>query len=178
MHSSRTPNAFHGLQETEAARPNLQSTRTYSRCRVTSTLGAMKVPRAAGADLERLSKVQVRALADDLLSGEPDAVEAAVRFVCAETVNLWHGRGRAMMCRRMKHVGLSRGQQARLVTAILGRLANGNFSEQFRDQLRLAMHLDAEGTARLAKRALKSEKEHVRRLAAWVLSHDEALHDA
>jgi hypothetical protein len=138
----------------------------------------MKVPRPTGVDLEVLSKIEVRAIADQLLTGDPNAVETAVRFVCAETVNLWHGRGRAMMCRRMKHVQLSRGQEGRLVTAILGRLSSGDFSEQFRDQLRLAMRLDPEGTAKLAKRSLKSDKSHVRRFAAWVLSHEEAAHAA
>jgi len=140
-------------------------------------LGVMKVPRATSADLEPMSRVEVRALADDLLAGEPDSVEKAVRFVCTETINLWHGRGRAMMCRRMKHITLSREQQGRLVAAILDRLANGTFSQQFKDQLRLAMHLDSKGTSTLAKRVLKSDKEHVRRFAAWVLSH-EAVHDA
>jgi len=138
----------------------------------------MKVPRATGVDLEVLSKAEVRALADDLLTEDRNAVEKAVRFVCAETVNNWHGRGRAMMCRRMKHVELSREQRGRLVAAILERLATGEFSEQFRDQLRLAMYLDPEGSSKLAKRSLKSDKGHVRRFAAWVLSHDEALHDA
>ena len=138
----------------------------------------MKVPRPTGVDLEALSKTEVRAIADELLTGDPNAVEEAVRFVCAETINLWHGRGRAMMCRRMKHVELSRGQQGRLVVAILGRLASGDFSEQFRDQLRLAMRLDPEGTSKLARRSLKSDKAHVRRFAAWVLSHEEAAHAA
>ena len=138
----------------------------------------MKVPKPTGVDLEALSKIEVRAIADELLSGDRNAVEAAVRFVCAETKNLWHGRGRALMCRRMKHMELSRDQRDRVVAAILGRLSSGDFSEQFRDQLRLAMHLDVEGTSKLARRSLKSDKAHVRRFAAWLLSHEETLHAA
>jgi hypothetical protein len=120
-----------------------------------------------------MSKAQVRALADELLAPNPDAVERTVQFVGAETLNHWHGRGRAMMCRRLKHVGLSPAQQARLVAAILGRLVGGTFSEQFRDQLRLAVHLDRVAAFTAARQALTSDKEHVRRLAAWVASHEQ-----
>lgn len=117
-----------------------------------------------------MSKVAVHTLADHLCAGGPDAVERCVRFVCAETRGHWHGRGRAMMCRRLKHVALSQDQQRRLLSAILQRLTSGRFAEQFRDQLRLALHLNQEATYTLARGALQSEKEYVRRLAHWVLS--------
>jgi hypothetical protein len=130
------------------------------------------------AEFETMSKVAVRVLADDLRDGTPDALERCVRFVCAETEGVWHGRGRAMMCRRMKHVDLSGDQRSGIVSAILQRLASGHFAEQFRDQLRLAIHLDPANTFTLARCALKSEKDHVRRLAHWVLSHENATVDA
>ena len=133
---------------------------------------------ATQGDFESLDKSQVHALADQLLGGEPDAVERAVEFVCAESINQWHGRGRAMMCRRMKHLALSRDQGARLVAAVLERLSSGRFSEQFRDQLRLAIHLDPAGTFLAARKAAKSPKPHIRRFAEWVLSHEEAANDA
>lgn len=104
-------------------------------------------------EFEAMSKVRVRALADSLLDWQPDVVETCVRFVCAETANLWHGRGRAMICRRLKHIPLARNQKDRLVERILHRLATGQFSEQFRDQLRLALHLDRRGTLAAATRA-------------------------
>jgi hypothetical protein len=119
-----------------------------------------------------MSKAEVRSLADSLLDATPEAVETCVRFVCAETVGLWHGRGRAMMCRRMKHMILTPEQQHRLVGAILGRLISGTFSEQFRDQLRLVIRLDPIGTFALARHAATSEKTHVRRFAEWVLAHE------
>lgn len=97
------------------------------------------------AEFETMSKVAVRVLADNLRDGTADALERCVRFVCAETEGLWHGRGRAMMCRRMKHVDLSRDQRSGIVTASLRRLASGHFAEQFRDQLRLAILLDPAG---------------------------------
>jgi hypothetical protein len=124
--------------------------------------------------IESLTKDEVRAIADRLRPGDPHAIDEAVRFVCAESVNQWHGRGRAMMCRRLKHIPMSRSQSGPLVIAILARLASGHFSEQFRDQLRLALHLDRKGTLEIARRGARSEKAHVRRYSEWLLSHEEA----
>lgn len=115
--------------------------------------------------------LEVRGLADSLLDGQTDVVETCVRFVCAETVNLWHGRGRAMMCRRLKHIPLARNQKERLVVCICHRLSTGQFSEQFRDQLRLSLRLDPRTTLAAATRALKSDRPHVERYAKWVLAH-------
>jgi hypothetical protein len=123
-------------------------------------------------EFEAMSRLEVRALADSLLGGQPDVIETCVRFTCAETVNLWHGRGRAMMCRRLKHIPLARNQKDRLVKSILHRLATGQFSEQFGDQLRLALHLNSRATLAVATRALESGKPHVKRYSKWVLSHE------
>lgn len=132
----------------------------------------MKRQPLPASGFETMSKIEVRALADALREGGAEMVETCVRFVCAETVGFWHGRGRAMICRRLKHVDLTQDQSNRIVSAILHRLSSGTFSEQFRDQLRLALHLDKSGTIALAKHAAASEKAHVRRLAGWVLSHE------
>ncbi|ETW93129.1 MAG: hypothetical protein ETSY1_40550 [Candidatus Entotheonella factor] len=70
----------------------------------------------------------------------------------------------------MKHVRLTRDQQRRIVHAISQRLASGAFTEQFRDQLRLALRLDPTTTCQVAQRASTSERAHVRRLAHWVLA--------
>lgn len=123
---------------------------------------------------DSLTKADVRAIADGILTRDADAVHDAVSFVCVESINLWHGRGRAMMCRRLKHVDLSRNQSAQLVGAILERLVSGRFSEQFRDQLQLAIYLDPESALVTARRAAKSDKPYVRRLADWTIAHAEA----
>ena len=136
------------------------------------------VQRLENYEFEHMSKRDVHHLADELKVGSVDAVERAVRFVCAETEGLWHGRGRAMMSRRMKHLELPRSHRERLVAVILGRLEAGQFSEQFRDQLRLAMHLDERKSYAVANKALSSGRDHVRRYARWVLSHQEAANDA
>jgi hypothetical protein len=124
---------------------------------------------AASADL-LLSKPGLHALADRLLVDEAEAVERCVAFVLVESRGFWHNRARAMMCRRLKHCSLSAAQRAALVACIGARLAAGTFSEQFKDQLRLALHLDLAATRRVAAAGLDSPAAHVRRHAAWVLS--------
>ena len=129
-------------------------------------------------EFEHLSKGDVIHLADELKSGSVEAIEKAVRFVCADTEGLWHGRGRAMMCRRMKHLELPRAHRDRLVGTILGRLETGHFSEQFRDQLRLAMQLDERKSFAVAQKVVSSDRDYVRRYAKWILSHQEVANDA
>ncbi len=78
------------------------------------------------------------------------------------------------MCRRMKHVGLDKHQSAQLVESIASRLASGQFSEQFKDQLRLAMTLDSSTLFSVARACQSSDLQHVRAYAEWVLEHDGA----
>jgi hypothetical protein len=74
----------------------------------------------------------------------------------------------------MKHAVLSNAQQGNLVGAILWRLTSGRFPEQFRDQLRLALQLDANATVLVAQREAQNTKPHVRRFAEWLLKLHEA----
>jgi hypothetical protein len=124
--------------------------------------------------LPLLSKRELHALADGLLEGDPWSIDRCVEFVLAETKGLWHGRARAMMCRRLKHCDFGRTNRRKLVSCILGRLRSGNFSEQFKDQLRLALSLDRPQTLEQCELALHSEVAHVRRYGAWLLKLDRA----
>ncbi|WP_154668040.1 hypothetical protein [Pseudoduganella violaceinigra] len=128
-----------------------------------------RVP-APHAEFELLTKHDLHDLADRLLVQEAEAIEQCVQFVLAETRGHWHGRARAMMCRRLKHCALGRTHRTLLVATITDRLATGMFSEQFKDQLRLAMHLDFEQTA-VACRNITAcpRKLYIRRYAEWVL---------
>ena len=117
-----------------------------------------------------LSKPELHALADRLLADEPAAIERCVAFMIAESRGFWHNRARAMMSRRLKHCSLSAAQRGALVACITARLEGGTFAEQFKDQLRLALHLDPAATRRAAAACLDSPAAHVRRHAAWVLS--------
>jgi hypothetical protein len=122
-------------------------------------------------EFERLTKYDLHLLADRLLEQDQAAIDRCVLFVLAETRGLWHGRARAMMCRRLKHCTLGTAQCGELVVAITARLEAGAFSEQFRDQLRLAMHLDYQRTIEVCRNILASPRRlYVRRYAQWALS--------
>lgn len=121
----------------------------------------------ARAEFASLSKLELHALVDGLLRPEPWVIDRCVEFVLAETQGVWHGRARAMMCRRLKHCSLGRTHRNQLVACITSRLANGSFSEQFKDQLRLAMRLDPEQTREVCRKSLTSKRPHVKRYAVW-----------
>lgn len=125
------------------------------------------------AEFEGLGKYDLHRLADLLLEQDPVAIERCVLFVIMDTRGFWHGRARAMMCRRLKHCELGQQHRAQLVEAITSRLASGLFSEQFKDQLRLAMRLDFEQTAEACRTILLSPRRlYVTRYAQWVLLHE------
>lgn len=126
-------------------------------------------------ELEAIDKATLYDLAYGLVLKQEGAIEKCVEFILAETKGNWHGRARAMMCRRLKHCDVNEEQSPHLVNCITRRLATGNFAEQFHDQLRLAMHLDQKSTFDIAQACLASPKEHVRRFAAWILKHNVAL---
>jgi hypothetical protein len=127
------------------------------------------------AEFEGLSKCDLHCLADLLLEQNPAAIERCVLFVITETRGFWHGRARAMMCRRLKHCELGQQHRAQLVEAITTRLAAGQFSEQFKDQLRLALHLDFHQTVGACQKIVASASRlYARRYAQWVLLHERA----
>lgn len=125
-----------------------------------------------GSPFESLNKTKLHALCDRLLACDFGAVEECIAFLEAETSGNWHGRARAMMSRRLKHCHLSQQQGTRVVAAILQRLVSGRFSEQFKDQLRLALHVAPERTLTVARTCQGAAAEHVRRYATWILSHE------
>lgn len=130
-------------------------------------------PESAGPSgwMASLSKRDLEEWCDRLMARDATAIELCVAFVEKESTQcLWHGRARAKMCRRLKHVSLSQRQSERLVTAVLQRLQVGVFSEQFRDQLRLAVLLDPKRVESVARSCLGSPRPHFVRLAKWVWS--------
>lgn len=123
-----------------------------------------------GTEFELLSKYELHQLAGRLLEQQSAAIDLAVKFVLAETRGHWHGRGRAMMCRRLKHCELGQADSALLVGTIIDRLATGTFSEQFKDQLRLALHLDFRRTVEACREiAGHPGRPYIRRYAQWIL---------
>lgn len=122
------------------------------------------------AEFSFLTREELHALADELRTCEPFPIQRCVDFILAETKGLWHGRARALMCRRLKHCALGRTHRTALVECITRRLASGRFSEQFKDQLKLALHLDPERTLAVCRDCLEGAKLHVRRYAQWAIA--------
>jgi hypothetical protein len=123
-------------------------------------------------DYESFSPWDLYSLANKLLLNDRAAIDGCVDFVLAESKGKWHGRARAMMCRRLKHCEIREEQRRQLVACIIGRLSFGNFSEQFKDQLRFAIHVDRQAVCEAARENLSGfPKDHVKRYSAWVLQH-------
>jgi hypothetical protein len=121
---------------------------------------------------DSLRKRDLNELADRLKDqNDREAVDFCVGFIEAETKGIWHGRARAMMCRRLKHVMVSDPQRKRLVATILNRFSSGDFSEQFKDQLRLVLQIDPAATYKMARERQNDPLPHIRRYAAWIHSH-------
>ncbi len=93
----------------------------------------------AASFVEQLDKDQLHQRADRLLVDDHEALEQCVVFLESDSRGLWHNRARALMARRLKHCTVSTQQKSRLCTAILQQLCAGNFTEQFKDQLRLVL---------------------------------------
>lgn len=95
-----------------------------------------------------------------------DEIDLAIRFVADEPRGMGHGRMRAVLCRRLKHVELTAGQKRRLSEAIGRRLLSGQFSEQFFCQLRTLSQVDHEALQHWCGRALgESMRSYVHRFA-------------
>ena len=117
------------------------------------------------------SKPQLHQLADDLLLETAGAKERAIAFFTQESQGLWHNRARALLARRFKQVVLTQVERRRLLDVIKARLAEGRISEQFKDQLRLALFLDQPEILKSALECTGSTRPHVVRYAHWLLRH-------
>lgn len=56
-----------------------------------------------------------------------------------------------------------------MVAAVCGRLISGNFYEQFKDQLSMAIRFNCDRMAKAANIAIKSDREYIRRYGHRVL---------
>lgn len=113
-----------------------------------------------------------RTLTDRLRFNDAKAVETCIKFIEQDTKGIGDGRVRALMCRRLKHCTLSSSQRTRLVRCITQQLISGDFAQQFKDHLRLALELDPQGTFKAAHESRTDKRDYVRRYAQWILAHD------
>ena len=126
--------------------------------------------------MKPLEKQELQGLADGLIVADLESIERCIQFVESDSKGIWHGRARAMMCRRFKHLALEKTDADRLLKAILGRFECGDFSEQFKDMLRLALLLDKDATNASARKLSADQPRYVRSLANWILQHHSIRH--
>ncbi|TWU43636.1 hypothetical protein Poly51_62910 [Rubripirellula tenax] len=107
-------------------------------------------------------------LIDDVKRGDTDAATRAVAFVAAESFGIWHNRARAKLCRYFKNHPPPEDQCRTMLNAIVDRLIDGRFYEQFKDQLSMAMRFAPDRMADAAAVASSSDKDYIRRYGAWV----------
>ena len=129
-----------------------------------TVLIAMVLPKAA----QNYTKPELESLISRLKHGDRDAEYECVNFFLAESLGIWHGRARAKICRNLKNHHPDATLRLKLVEKIISRLKTGNFSEQFKDQLTMAIRFSPDKMLETAHRLRDSEKEYVRRYAAWV----------
>ncbi len=118
--------------------------------------------------IRSLSRSDLHALIDEVKRGDADATDQAVEFVIAESFGMWHNRARAKLCRYFKNHPPSPTERKRLVDAIVSRLIEGRFFEQFKDQLSMAIRFAPERMAKAADIASQSDRAYIRRYANWV----------
>jgi len=118
---------------------------------------------------ESYRRAELQELIVRLKGDDADAIEEAVMFAAKESVGLWHGRARAKICRNLKNRTIPRHLQDILVQAVFNRLLDGAFSEQFKDQLAMAIRFRPLDMAHYATLACESQKDYVQRYGHWVL---------
>ena len=126
---------------------------------------ASYTPRA----IRDLTAGQLHDLIDDTKAGDSDAIRHAIEFILVESFGYWHNRARAKLCRYFKSHPPSPQQCNRLVAAICGRLISGNFYEQFKDQLSMAIRFNPDRMRKCGQTALKSDRDYVVRYGHRVL---------
>ncbi|AZB72249.1 hypothetical protein [Synechococcus elongatus] len=119
--------------------------------------------------LSKLTKIDLYQLIEEVKAGNSDAIAKATLFVAHESFGLWHNRARAKLCRHFKNHPPARENCDQMIDAVIQRLIDGRFSEQFIDQLSMAIRLDPKRMHAAAIAALTSEKAYVRRYAEQVI---------
>ena len=120
-----------------------------------------------------LSKGDLRDLIACVKNGDQSAIDKSIDFIVADSLGMWHNRARAKLCRYFKNEAPNKEQQRRLVDKIKSRLLNGDFHEQFKDQLGMATNFDPRELQQAAEIAIKNEKRYIRKYAKWVLNRIE-----
>lgn len=133
------------------------------------------MPKDGRTLVTNLAKPDLYRLIEQLKRGDAHAKESCIAFLLAESEGIWHGRARAKISRNLKHTTVQEKDREAIVDTVGKRLEHGKFSEQFGDQLNLAVHLDGEKMLEFARRGLRSEKDYVRRYSRKAIERRERM---
>lgn len=124
---------------------------------------------ARGDFIAEYPKPALERLIDQLANCSPAVLQECLSFFEAESHGHWHNRARAKIARRLKHCDLPQVKRQQLVAAIERRLMEGRFTEQFKDQLRLMIHLDRDASLQTGILAKECPVPHVQRYGMWLV---------
>lgn len=116
-----------------------------------------------------LSKEQLQILIFRMKQGDTNATNLCVIFVTYECRGTWHNRARANICTYLKTHPPSQDVQEQLVSVVCSRLATGYFSEQFSNQLSMAIRFAPDKMHAVATVSGDDSREYVRRYSRRVL---------
>ena len=114
-------------------------------------------------------KLELDDLIERLKTDDADAIYECIVFTLAESFGRWHNRARAKICRNLKNRLTDPTLRHRLVDVVIERLRSGRFSEQFKDQLTMAIRFDPDRMHSVATRLQFNGTDYIRRYAQWVL---------
>jgi hypothetical protein len=97
-------------------------------------------------------------------------IEMALHFFVAHTRGTWHNRARARLARKFKWVKLTAQDRMQLFETIINKWHAGEVDEQFRDQLRLAIHFNCAYVEQIASQFVTTKRTSLATLqfAKWV----------
>lgn len=125
-------------------------------------------PPYASLWIRSLSKSDLHQLIAEVKRGDAEARSRAVVFVASESFGMWHNRARAKLCRYFKNHPPPEAERTRMINAIVTRLHEGHFYEQFKDQLSMAIRFAPKRLETAALVAMDSDRAYIRRYGQWV----------
>ena len=125
-------------------------------------------PSFAALWIRSLAKADLHLLIDDVKRGDAGAISRTLPLSPLKASVFGTIALCAKLCRHFKNHPPPQSDCDRMVAAITKRLVTGQFSQQFRDQLSMAIRLSPDRLDHAASVAANSDRDYIRRYAGWV----------
>lgn len=100
--------------------------------------------------------------------GDHSARDQCIAFTTFESRGMWHNRARASICRFLKTHPPSPEDPEQLVAVVCTRLTTGYFTEQFNEQLSMAIRFSPDKMDAVADESGNDDRDYVRRYCRGV----------